>query len=62
MLATISYWDYPPLHQSSAELVLCALDVGLLKEWQYSLHTAPFQMYMKNQKKWLEKWILQQKM
>ena len=26
MFATIFYWDYPPLHQSSAELVLWALD------------------------------------
>ena len=23
MFSTIFYWDYPPLHQSSAELVLC---------------------------------------
>ena len=23
MFAAIFYWDYPPLHQSSAELVLC---------------------------------------
>ena len=25
MFAAIFYWDYPPLHQSSAELVLCGL-------------------------------------
>ena len=25
MFSTIFYWDYPPLHQSSAELVLCGL-------------------------------------
>ena len=28
MFATIFYWDYPPLHQSSAELVLCGLNVS----------------------------------
>ena len=26
MFATIFYWDYPPLHQSSAKLVLCSLN------------------------------------
>ena len=27
MFAAIFYWDYPPLHQSSAELVLCGHNI-----------------------------------
>ena len=32
MFATIFYWDYPPLHQSSAELVLRVLHAAVLIE------------------------------
>ena len=28
MFAVIFYWDYPPLHQSSAELVLCGQKIA----------------------------------
>ena len=42
MFSVIFHWDYPPLHQSSAELVLCGLD-GTLFTVYFAASQIPIQ-------------------